>query len=210
MFTVNPTVVAFKAKPVIPFVIILLAASFAQIKYSYSLVRVSAGETVKFHVLLSACFTPEISVNATVLPLILYHIFAAVTPTLSVIVAENVGVVFRELANGTKSITGAITSVAKTSAASSIAPISGVVALLVFPLKSVVIAVKGIPEFKAGDNVTVNYKIVEGGKERIQSFRGDVIKRQGVGATATFTVRKISDGVGVERTFPSFCSTIRL
>ncbi len=58
------------------------------------------------------------------------------------------------------------------------------------------------PTFKAGDNVTVNYKIVEGSKERIQSFKGDVIKRQGDGATATFTVRKISDGVGVERLFP--------
>jgi len=58
------------------------------------------------------------------------------------------------------------------------------------------------PKFKAGDNITVNYKIVEGGKERIQSFRGDVIKLQGNGATATFTVRKISDGVGVERLFP--------
>ncbi len=61
---------------------------------------------------------------------------------------------------------------------------------------------KVVPKFKAGDNVTVNYKIVEGTKERIQSFKGDVIKRQGVGATATFTVRKISDGVGVERLFP--------
>jgi large subunit ribosomal protein L19 len=58
------------------------------------------------------------------------------------------------------------------------------------------------PKFKAGDNVTVNYKIIEGGKERIQSFRGDVIKMQGNGATASFTVRKISDGVGVERLFP--------
>lgn len=58
------------------------------------------------------------------------------------------------------------------------------------------------PAFKAGDNITVNYKIIEGGKERIQSFRGDVIKRQGQGATAAFTVRKISDGVGVERSFP--------
>ena len=58
------------------------------------------------------------------------------------------------------------------------------------------------PNFKAGDNVTVNYKIVEGNKERIQSFKGDVIKRQGNGSTASFTVRKISDGVGVERTFP--------
>ena len=58
------------------------------------------------------------------------------------------------------------------------------------------------PKFKAGDNITVNYKIVEGGKERIQSFRGDVIKLQGNGATSTFTVRKISDGIGVERLFP--------
>ena len=63
-------------------------------------------------------------------------------------------------------------------------------------------AVKEFPKFKAGDNVTVNYKIVEGGKERIQSFRGDVIKIQGIGATSTFTVRKISEGVGVERIFP--------
>jgi large subunit ribosomal protein L19 len=59
-----------------------------------------------------------------------------------------------------------------------------------------------LPSFKAGDNVTVNYKIQEGNKERIQSFKGDVIKRQGNGSTATFTVRKISDGVGVERLFP--------
>jgi large subunit ribosomal protein L19 len=58
------------------------------------------------------------------------------------------------------------------------------------------------PKFKAGDNITVNYKIIEGNKERIQSFKGDVIKRQGTGMTATFTVRKISDGVGVERLFP--------
>jgi large subunit ribosomal protein L19 len=61
---------------------------------------------------------------------------------------------------------------------------------------------KDYPKFKAGDNITVNYKIVEGNKERIQGFKGDVIKRQGNGFTATFTVRKISDGVGVERTFP--------
>ena len=63
-------------------------------------------------------------------------------------------------------------------------------------------AKKEVPKFKAGDNVTVNYKIIEGNKERIQSFKGDVIKRQGQGATATFTVRKISDGIGVERLFP--------
>ena len=65
-----------------------------------------------------------------------------------------------------------------------------------------------LPAFKAGDNVTVNYKILEGAKERIQSFKGDVIKRQGTGATATFTVRKISDGVGVERLFPVFSPNI--
>ncbi len=67
---------------------------------------------------------------------------------------------------------------------------------------------KDFPKFKAGDNVSVNYKIIEGGKERIQSFRGDVLKIQGTGATATFTVRKISDGVGVERVFPFFSPNI--
>ncbi len=61
---------------------------------------------------------------------------------------------------------------------------------------------KDFPDFKAGDNITVNYKIIEGNKERIQSFKGDVIKKQGTGFTASFTVRKISDGVGVERIFP--------
>jgi len=67
---------------------------------------------------------------------------------------------------------------------------------------------KELPAFKAGDNVTVNYKIIEGSKERIQSFKGDVIKRQGTGATASFTVRKISDGVGVERLFPLYSPNI--
>src|SRR5256884_7920764 len=67
---------------------------------------------------------------------------------------------------------------------------------------------KEFPKFKAGDNITVNYKIVEGNKERIQSFKGDVIKRQGTGATATFTVRKISDGIGVERLFPVYSPNI--
>ncbi len=67
---------------------------------------------------------------------------------------------------------------------------------------------KEFPKFKAGDNVTVNYRIVEGNKERIQSFKGDVIKRQGRGATQTFTVRKISDGIGVERLFPLFSPNI--
>ena len=67
---------------------------------------------------------------------------------------------------------------------------------------------KELPKFKAGDNVTVNYKVVEGNKSRIQGFKGDVIKRQGTGQTATFTVRKISDGVGVERTFPVYSPNI--
>ena len=67
---------------------------------------------------------------------------------------------------------------------------------------------KELPKFKAGDNITVNYKIQEGNKERIQSFKGDVIKRQGEGGTATFTVRKISDGIGVERLFPVFSPNI--
>ena len=67
---------------------------------------------------------------------------------------------------------------------------------------------KDFLKFKAGDNITVNYRIIEGSKERIQSFKGDVIKRQGTGTTATFTVRKISDGVGVERLFPFFSPNI--
>src|SRR5579862_8831369 len=67
---------------------------------------------------------------------------------------------------------------------------------------------KEYPKFKAGDNITVNYKIIEGNKERIQSFKGDVLKRQGSGSTKTFTVRKISDGVGVERLFPLFSPNI--
>ncbi len=58
------------------------------------------------------------------------------------------------------------------------------------------------PEFRAGDTVAVSYKIVEGNKERIQVFRGDVIQIRGAGATKTFTVRKMSSGVGVERIFP--------
>ena len=67
---------------------------------------------------------------------------------------------------------------------------------------------KDFPKFKAGDNITVNYKIIEGNKERIQSFKGDVLKRQGRSFTQTFTVRKISDGVGVERVFPLFSPNI--
>ncbi len=67
---------------------------------------------------------------------------------------------------------------------------------------------KDFPKFKAGDNITVNYKIIEGNKERIQSFKGDVIKRQGTAQTASFTVRKISDGIGVERVFPLYSPNV--
>ena len=56
--------------------------------------------------------------------------------------------------------------------------------------------------FKAGDNITVYYKIKEGNKERIQFFKGDVIQKRGSGSTQTFTIRKISNGIGVERIFP--------
>ena len=59
-----------------------------------------------------------------------------------------------------------------------------------------------IPEFRAGDSVRVHARIVEGSRERVQMFEGVVIKRKGTGIQATFTVRKISNGVGVERTFP--------
>jgi large subunit ribosomal protein L19 len=58
------------------------------------------------------------------------------------------------------------------------------------------------PKFKAGDTITVSYKIKEGDKERIQQFTGVVIQRKNERATATFTVRKMSNGVGVERIFP--------
>ena len=59
-----------------------------------------------------------------------------------------------------------------------------------------------IPQFKAGDTVKVHFKVVEGSRHRIQVFQGTVIKRQGQGVRETFTVRKQSFGVGVERTFP--------
>lgn len=61
---------------------------------------------------------------------------------------------------------------------------------------------KELPQLKSGDTITVNYKIKEGNKERIQSFRGVIIQKRGFGAGASFTVRKISNGVGVERIFP--------
>src|SRR3982751_5505122 len=60
----------------------------------------------------------------------------------------------------------------------------------------------GLPQFKAGDTVRVHFRVIEGQRRRIQVFEGIVIKRQGSGARETFTVRKHSFGVGVERTFP--------
>lgn len=63
---------------------------------------------------------------------------------------------------------------------------------------------KEMPSFKAGDTITVSYKIIEGNKERVQSFRGVVIQIKGEGLTKMFTIRKISNGVGVERIFPLY------
>ena len=59
-----------------------------------------------------------------------------------------------------------------------------------------------LPEFHVGDNVKVHYRITEGNRERIQVFQGDVIRRQGESVRETFTVRKLSFSIGVERTFP--------
>ena len=61
---------------------------------------------------------------------------------------------------------------------------------------------RDVPRFKAGDTVRVHFRVIEGNRQRIQVFEGLVIKRQGAGARETFTVRKNSFGVGVERTFP--------
>src|SRR5918911_543148 len=60
----------------------------------------------------------------------------------------------------------------------------------------------GLPQFKAGDTVRVHFRVIEGQRRRVQVFEGIVIRRQGAGARETFTVRKQSFGVGVERTFP--------
>ena len=61
---------------------------------------------------------------------------------------------------------------------------------------------KDFPAFNPGDNIAVSYKIIEGAKERIQTFKGNVIQINGEGSTKTFTIRKMSNGVGVERIFP--------
>ena len=65
-----------------------------------------------------------------------------------------------------------------------------------------------IPVFGPGDEVKVHVKVVEGNKERVQVFQGNVIARQGSGVQETYTVRKISYGVGVERTFPVHAPTV--
>ena len=64
------------------------------------------------------------------------------------------------------------------------------------------------PSFKSGDTITVTYKIIEGNKERLQSFRGVVIQIKGRGMTKMFTIRKVSNGVGVERIFPLYSPNI--
>ena len=64
------------------------------------------------------------------------------------------------------------------------------------------VAVNTLPTFKAGDTVSVHYKIREGNKERIQVYQGVCIQRNSANATETFTVRKVSNGIGVERIFP--------
>ena len=64
------------------------------------------------------------------------------------------------------------------------------------------------PEYRVGDTVKVHYKIKEGGKERIQVFQGIVIQKRGAGVSKTFTVRKVSNGIGVERIFPQHSPNI--
>jgi large subunit ribosomal protein L19 len=65
-----------------------------------------------------------------------------------------------------------------------------------------------VPQFRPGDTVKVHVRVVEGNRERVQVFQGVVLRRQGVGARETFTVRKVSFGVGVERTFPVHSPTL--
>jgi large subunit ribosomal protein L19 len=64
------------------------------------------------------------------------------------------------------------------------------------------VKIQEFPKFKAGDTITVTYKIIEGNKERLQKYQGVVLQRVGSGPSATFTVRKISNNIGVERIFP--------
>lgn len=66
-----------------------------------------------------------------------------------------------------------------------------------------------IPDFGPGDELKVHVRVIEGGKERVQVFQGNVIRRQGSGVQETYTVRKLSYGVGVERTFPLHAPTVQ-
>ncbi len=65
-----------------------------------------------------------------------------------------------------------------------------------------------VPAFRAGDNIKVHVKVVEGNRARVQIFQGVVIRRQGAGVRETYTVRKVSYGVGVERTFPLYTPNV--
>ncbi|MEO2066230.1 MAG: 50S ribosomal protein L19 [Desulfurobacteriaceae bacterium] len=69
-------------------------------------------------------------------------------------------------------------------------------------------AKKEIPDFRVGDTVRVHVKVKEGDKERIQAFEGVVIRKRGSGTDATFTVRKVSYGIGIERTFPLYAPVV--
>jgi large subunit ribosomal protein L19 len=69
-------------------------------------------------------------------------------------------------------------------------------------LESELVEANNLPDFKSGDTITISYKIKEGAKERIQQFQGVVLQRKGSGANGTFTLRKMSGNVGVERIFP--------
>ena len=73
---------------------------------------------------------------------------------------------------------------------------------LVKYVKDTLIEKKDFPEFSAGDTITVYYDITEGAKTRVQFFTGVVLQRRGTGATETFTIQKLSGGIGVERIFP--------
>ena len=75
-------------------------------------------------------------------------------------------------------------------------------------IENKLITKKDLVNFKSGDTITVYYKIKEGEKERTQFFKGDVIQRKGSGSTETFTIRKISHSIGVERIFPINSPTI--
>lgn len=73
---------------------------------------------------------------------------------------------------------------------------------LISEIQKEIIALNDLPSFKSGDTVSVSYKIKEGNKERTQQFQGVVLQRRGAGATETFTVRKMSGNIGVERILP--------